>query len=1498
MAALGSLVVKLALEYAQYTQGLDRASQESLTFAQNAQKNFDAAKGAVGDFAMKGAGMLAGFVTAALTVDAAMQRFNAAVARADAVDNLAQRLGIARGELQELSHVAMLSDTSLEGLGAGAKKLSVLMAEAAGGSEEAQKKLKSIGVSAVDANGKLRSSSAVMADIADKFEGMEDGAGKTALAMAIFGKSGTDLIPMLNGGGAAIREASEEARAFGLVMSDEGVAAAAAFGDGMDKLSSIVDGVFTQIADSTLPVMASFLETMVESASTTDSMSAAAQRLNKDGTIRDWAIGAAKVLGFVMDAGQGVYRVFEIIGKTMGAAAAQAALVLSGDFRAAAEVGRAWASDIDDILNRELFSTKLNAKLAEIGKTVKDAQEGGKTSAPILASGGKDKDKEKLSDYQKMTAAINDRLTSIAAESTAEKTQTETQKAAIKILSQLRDGTAKLTDEEKRGLATSLETMLLADQANEKRKEEAKEREKLVEGRKSEIEALNKTVEAAEAEVENFGKLPSAITATTIAKLESAKASIKLTDETKDEIAHLDKLIEANTRLRDAQSSKERMDKEKEVADQAAKDWQATADKIEETLTDALMRGFENGKGFGENLRDTLVNMFKTMVLRPIIQGVVQNGTNAIFGGGGGGQSGSTSGINTLSNIASFIGKAYKGYQDGGITGAFSSVFSGGAGSLGSSIGGYVSSLGNAMGSSSISAFGSGMGMSGAQAGQAAAAYNSAGMTSTGSAISSGASWGAAANVVGMAYAGNVAGKALSNGFSAFGGSGNSTVNAGTAIGAVVGSIVPVIGTALGALVGGLIGGAVNRMFGHKPKEVTAFGVQGNFTGETFADGQSWQNWKQKGGWFRSDKSGTEMGVIDAELAKTLGEGFKAVKTSTKDFAETLGLDAASVTNYSKSIKLTLTKDEAANTKLLTEQFTAIANEMAAGLIPNLAEFAKEGEDAGTTLGRLAATTKTVNEWFRLMGKDAAAAFGASGLAAAKAKQRIIDLAGGVDNFVAQSSFFADNFLSDAERMAPLIESVNKTMTDLGQGSVKTKEQFASLVKGIDLSTEAGQNLYASLMSLAPAFLQVANYSAELEANLPKPVPGLPESTDPAAPAESLEVVKARRQMEIAIMRLSGDEIGAVAAERAIELAALDDSLKPMQERIWALQDAAKEEQFWAGQVDDARSKLTAAYDRESTALKDTIDRFGEFGKSLRAFRDSLLTGDMSTLSPEQKYQQTKARFDKTYSLALAGDPEAMAALESVSNEFLQASKDYNASSTAYAQDFNRVRDALGKAANAADAQVSIASRQLAALDRQVAGLIDINESVLSVVEAIGALKSAEAARAAVKAGTAGGGKADAAFVESLYGEYLGRKSDAPGLAFWTDAMKRGATPADVIAGFLNSDEYKTKKFAEGGIFTNGVVSQPTRFDMGEMGEAGPEAIVPLVRTSKGLGVRMVGAGAAGGTDAAVAAKLDAVLVELRAANVQRGAAAGAQMAKLDQVAEAVDATNRQLARA
>lgn len=1485
MSALGSLVVKLALEYAQYTQGLNKADQEALKFAKNVQKNVDSVKDAVTDMAKNVIGGFLAFETAA----AAVEKVGAAIERMDKIDNLSQRIGIARGELQELAHYARLSDTNLEGLATGTKKLSVLMTEAAGGSEEAQAKLKAIGVSATDTNGKLRSSSDVMADIADKFAGMEDGAGKTALAIQIFGKSGTDLIPMLNGGGKAMREAREEAKKFGMVMSDESIAAAAAFGDSLDRLKSISEGTFNQIADASLPVLNIFAEAMVDSASGTDSLNASAQRLNKDGSLREWAIDAAKVIGFVVDAGQGVYRVFEIIGKTIGAAAAQAVALMTGDLKGAAQIGKEWAADVDGILNRELFSAKLNARLSELNSTLKASEEQSKKRAAPVADANAGKEKEKLSDYQKFTLAINERLAVLSQESTMTEALSEDEKLALKILVELRDGKKKLTDEEKRGLSTSLEALIIAGKEADSQKIVKKNYEELLKSRKDERDAVQKSIDATQAEIDNFGKLPSAITDATVARLEEKKATLMLAGAYGAEIDQIDELIAANKRLANLQGDKERLDREKKAADDALKEWKKTADQIEDKLTDALMRGFESGKDAAANLRDAVVNMFKTLVLRPIVQAIVQTGTNGIMGDSSG------SGGGGIMQTASNLYKLYSNAKD---------MFSG-AWSLGGSIGGGVSAFGSMAGSSSISAFGSGMGMSTGAASEAAGIYNAAGMGSTGSALTAGSYVGAAANIVGGIAGGVYGGRAISNGYGS-----NGAVNTGVAIGAAVGSIIPVIGTALGALVGGLLGGLYNRAFGYKAKEVTSFGVQGDFGADgSFNNAQNYTNWKQAGGWFRSDKSGTEYATLETEIADAYKQGFKALKDSSRGFADALGLSADSIDSYSKSIKLELTKDDAENQKRIAEMFGGMANEIANTLIPNIAEFAKKGEDAGTTLQRLATTAQTVDGFFELLGRDVDAAFGAVGLGAVKAKQRIIDLAGGMEGFAAQSNFFAANFLTEAERMAPVIKAVGDKMTELGQANVKTVPQFAALVKSIDMSSEAGQNLYAALMAIAPAFLQVANFAN--------------------ASAQS----SASRQLEIEIMRLSGNEIGAVAAERAAELAALDPALRAMKERVYALQDAAANEEKWKSIVGDARSALTEAYDRESGALNETIDKFRQFSKSLRDFRDSLLTGDMSTLSPEQQYQELKGRFERTYALALSGDPEAMGKLEGVSNEFLQASKAYYASSEAYASDFARVREALGNAANSADAQVSIAQQQLAKLDQQVSGLIQINTSVLSVQQAIANLSSAimgahsSGATGAISGGSSGGGYSGAAAAYtsafnsavSAYGDkyggnayyfvkgindYEARKESVEttgarlGMgweeltghseAYWQEVQRQWD------AG-LHPTETSVTGFALGAVFTNGVVSQPTNFDIGQMGEAGyPEAIVPLVKTSGGLGVRMTG-----GVDIEPVVKvLNQVVTELRAANLQRGVVAIDQSSKLDGVADSLDTLHRQLARA
>jgi phage-related protein len=74
------------------------------------------------------------------------------------------------------------------------------------GPKGAAEALRLLGLSATDASGKLKSSDQVMLEVADKFAKMPDDANKTALAMALFGKAGADMIPLLNGGRKSIED--------------------------------------------------------------------------------------------------------------------------------------------------------------------------------------------------------------------------------------------------------------------------------------------------------------------------------------------------------------------------------------------------------------------------------------------------------------------------------------------------------------------------------------------------------------------------------------------------------------------------------------------------------------------------------------------------------------------------------------------------------------------------------------------------------------------------------------------------------------------------------------------------------------------------------------------------------------------------------------------------------------------------------------------------------------------------------------------------------------------------------------------------------------------------------------------------------------------------------------------------------------------------------------------------------------------------------------------
>ena len=128
-----------------------------------------------------------------------------AIDAADNMNDLSQKTGVSVESLSKFQQAANASGTSIEGVGAAMIKLNRNLATGNAGAAEA---LTSLGISATDASGKLKSTDAIMLEVADKFAKMPDGANKTAAAMALFGKAGADMIPLLNGGSKAVTDLS------------------------------------------------------------------------------------------------------------------------------------------------------------------------------------------------------------------------------------------------------------------------------------------------------------------------------------------------------------------------------------------------------------------------------------------------------------------------------------------------------------------------------------------------------------------------------------------------------------------------------------------------------------------------------------------------------------------------------------------------------------------------------------------------------------------------------------------------------------------------------------------------------------------------------------------------------------------------------------------------------------------------------------------------------------------------------------------------------------------------------------------------------------------------------------------------------------------------------------------------------------------------------------------------------------------------------------------
>ena len=175
----------------------------------------------------------------------------------DELFNTSQKIGISVEALSGLQYAAGLANIEHETLTTGIKKLSTAVVESS-------KELKALGISQSEL--KTLSTDELLLRLADRFRQMEDGAGKTALAVKLFGRSGIELIPLLNEGSAGIKRMTDEAKSFGLVIDEKAAAAADQFNDNLDRMKGLVMGITVSIGNELIPKINSLVQEMENAA--------------------------------------------------------------------------------------------------------------------------------------------------------------------------------------------------------------------------------------------------------------------------------------------------------------------------------------------------------------------------------------------------------------------------------------------------------------------------------------------------------------------------------------------------------------------------------------------------------------------------------------------------------------------------------------------------------------------------------------------------------------------------------------------------------------------------------------------------------------------------------------------------------------------------------------------------------------------------------------------------------------------------------------------------------------------------------------------------------------------------------------------------------------------------------------------------------------------------------------------------------------------------------
>jgi hypothetical protein len=245
LGAFGDLVLALSADTVKFESALAKARLDAEKFGAQV-------------------GKVMGQVAAALLAVGGATGFGALVKgqieAADQAGKMAQKIGISTEALSSYLVAAELSDVSSQQLGTALKQLAKNAADTAMGVGQSREAFRVLGIAVTDQAGRLKSTETLWEEATVKLAKMEDGTAKTAIAIRLFGRSGADLIPLIN----SFESTRKEAEQLKLVIGADTAAAAERFNDNMKRLELVVKGLALAVAKELLPAMEKMSARLVE----------------------------------------------------------------------------------------------------------------------------------------------------------------------------------------------------------------------------------------------------------------------------------------------------------------------------------------------------------------------------------------------------------------------------------------------------------------------------------------------------------------------------------------------------------------------------------------------------------------------------------------------------------------------------------------------------------------------------------------------------------------------------------------------------------------------------------------------------------------------------------------------------------------------------------------------------------------------------------------------------------------------------------------------------------------------------------------------------------------------------------------------------------------------------------------------------------------------------------------------------------------------------------